>query len=798
MSTFSLHHGQFSTPFLSYTSPFLHPKSTFCLSRPLTRTSFLHFRPILPRATRLPPVQASLSRRLVNSDQPLIGEPNEDDPFATIFNNPEPEDVSRRRSWTERGWAPWDEILTPEAEFARHSLDEGEEVPLTSPESIEAFKMLTPSYLKKKIAEMGEEEYLKRLFAIKGEIPEKLKTIWAGPLALQLVPPRDWPPNGWEVDKAELEFIREAHKLQSERVDVGGGGNWIGDPGFEESLMEGLKEARGILDSVFDQNKDLEAKFKEWAKANPDRLKMSDARLVTKDDFFKQFKEWISLNKGESSEGEDISEVEKAVKRYEEFLKQVKEKDNANVENAKQEAPDAVNSMAFERYKVFLKQYTEWVEANRDKLEEESYKFDQDYYPGRRKRGKDYKEEMLELPFIYPGQIYQGRVISIALYQGAFVDIGCAHDGWVPIKGNDWYWIRHHIRVGMPVLVEILTKRDPYRFRFPIEMRFVQPNIDHLIFNKFDSPPIFHRDEDTNPLERQRESGRELIPKKRPEVQPQREKLPLISDHPYVDELWHIHNAEQMILDHEEENPDKFKDKKFEETVDLSFDEENSVEYTQTNYKGSVLPKMVLKTNLKDLDMDSARAERQRNNRLKKEAEQRGEKFRVSKLRRNLEMDEYDLLHWQRSLEEREALIRDISCRTAAGLPLEEPGKYIDDPTFWGKEYDESNPVYRNDYWGDPDKKVKIKKESAVQAQYRSIIGATSSKWCEISYNGLVARKARFEEKRKKREALEKLERDGDEEEEEEVDDYDDDIDFDYNGIMVGSQGRRRIYRWGG
>ncbi|KMZ58839.1 hypothetical protein ZOSMA_72G00010, partial [Zostera marina] len=30
--------------------------------------------------------------------------------------------------------------------------------------------------------------------------------------------------------------------------------------------------------------------------------------------------------------------------------------------------------------------------------------FDQDYYPGRRKRGKDYKDDMLELPFIYPGQ----------------------------------------------------------------------------------------------------------------------------------------------------------------------------------------------------------------------------------------------------------------------------------------------------------------------------------------------------------------------------------------------------------
>jgi hypothetical protein len=46
--------------------------------------------------------------------------------------------------------------------------------------------------------------------------------------------------------------------------------------------------------------------------------------------------------------------------------------------------------------------------------------------------------------------------------------------------------------------------------------------------------------------------------------------------------------------------------------------------------------------------------------RLKKEAEERGEEYKVRKLRRNKEMDEYDLMQWRRSFEEREALIRDI------------------------------------------------------------------------------------------------------------------------------------------
>jgi hypothetical protein len=287
--------------------------------------------------------------------------------------NTETEDECRKKSWTDHGWAPWEEAFSVEAEFARRSLDEGEEVPLTSPEAIEAFKMLTPSYRKKKIGEIGEEEYLRRLFAIKGEIPDKLNTIWAGPLALQLIPPRDWPPNGWEVDKKELEFIREAHKLQSVRADVGGE-NWIGAPGFMEKLMEGLKEGQEILDAVFGENKELEAKYKEWAKANPDRLKMDDARMLMKNDILKQYKEWVGSNRDEGSEGDCIGEVEKAVKRYEEFIKPHKDKDNEITENGKQEAANTVNEMAFERYKVFIKQYTEWVDANRDKLEEESYK----------------------------------------------------------------------------------------------------------------------------------------------------------------------------------------------------------------------------------------------------------------------------------------------------------------------------------------------------------------------------------------------------------------------------------------
>ncbi|CAN6464190.1 unnamed protein product [Victoria cruziana] len=551
-----------------------------------------------------------------------------DDSYLEKFKprNKETEDEARRRNWIERGWAPWEEILTPEADFARKSLDEGEEVPLETPEAIEAFRMLSPKFRKKKMDESGlsDDEWLSKQFEIKGEIPDPLKTAWNGPLVLLKIPPRDWPPPGWRVNKRELEFIREAHKLQSLRIDP--------------------------------------------------------------------------------------ENVEAAI-----------------------EAQDA----SFARYEVFLKQYKIWVDANRERLEDESYEEDQDYYPGRRKKGKDYNENMYELPFLYPGQICAGKVSSIHLYQGAFVDIGCVHDGWVPIKGNDWYWIRHHIKVGMNVIVEILAKRDPYRYRFPIELRFVNPNIDHLIFNRFDFSPIFHRDEDTNPDALLRDSGRPPMPRRR-----QLEKIedqPLLSDHPYVDKIWQLHVSEQMILDDEEEHPDKYRNNDdVPELMDAdSANDEETIEYTQRYFKKALLPHVIMKTNVKELDMESARAERQLNNKLKKEAEERGEEFKVTKLRRNIEMDEYDFIHWQRSLEEREALIRDISCRRALGLPLEEPERYKDDSYFGKDRYDPSNPLYRYDYWGEPKNSEKSKQERETDIHNKSIIGK-GTVWYEMSYEDAI------------------------------------------------------------
>ncbi|KAA8542158.1 hypothetical protein F0562_023310 [Nyssa sinensis] len=639
---------------------------TFPLHKPLPK-------PYKPQTPKCNPSQFFLKSRRFSANFVANSFSSDEFPVDETFlesfgpKETESEDEARRRNWIERGWAPWEEILTPEADFARKSLNEGEEVPLKSPEAIEAFKMLSPKYRKKKMEDMGltEDDYYAKQFEIKGEIPEPLKTVWAGPLVVRHVPPRDWPPRGWEVDRKELEFIREAHKLQAVRID------------FEEVEKESRTDTEGVC---------------------------------------------------------------------------------------------------LERYKVFLKQYNEWVAANKDRLEEESYKYDQDDYPGRRKRGKDYKEGMYELPFYYPGQICAGKVTTLHLYQGAFVDIGGVYDGWVPIKRNDWYWIRHHIKVGMHVIVEILAKRDPYRFRFPIEMRFVDPNIDHLIFNTFEFPPIFHRDEDTNLDELRRDCGRPPVPRKDPGIKVEEE--PLLSNHPYVDKLWQLHVAEQMILDDMEANPDKYKDKKLSElTDDDDFDEENSVEYTKAYYKKALIPKMILKTSVKELDLEAALAERQLHKKLRKEAEERGEEYKVTKLRRNSEMDEYDLIHWRRSFEEREALIRDISCRQALGLPLEEPGRYVDASYFGKDQYDPSNPLYRYDYWGEPKNSEKSKQERMTDAHNKSIVGK-GTVWYEMSYEDAI-------KERMQREAQSKgvMLKEADEEQyaDRDRDDDDDDDDFDYS-----------------
>ncbi|KAL4393242.1 hypothetical protein AHAS_Ahas02G0032400 [Arachis hypogaea] len=66
---------------------------------------------------------------------------------------------------------------------------------------------------------MDEDKFSEKQFEIKGKILEPIEMLWVGPMVVRL-PPQDWPPRGWEVDRDELAFMREAHKMLARRVSL--------------------------------------------------------------------------------------------------------------------------------------------------------------------------------------------------------------------------------------------------------------------------------------------------------------------------------------------------------------------------------------------------------------------------------------------------------------------------------------------------------------------------------------------------------------------------------------------------
>ncbi|CAM6104448.1 unnamed protein product [Calypogeia fissa] len=516
---------------------------------------------------------------------------------GSAYEETETEEEARTRNWKERGWAPWEELRTPEAQFAVDSLEDGEEEPVIPWEDFQ--KLNRKQYYEKLFKELEEEA--------RQEEEERLKpdSLSDRRLVFTLTPPRDWPPPGWKVDAKELAYIREAHTLVRKRVTP------------EE------------LDEIHLQ-----------------------------------------------PEGEELR---------------------------------------VPRWEMFLKQYDEWVAANKDALDREAREVDGEYYPGRRRTGEEYVEGMYELPFIYPGQHYWGVVTYVNLYEGALVYFGGVHDGWVPIRDNDWYEIRKHIKVGHRVHVEVMAKRDPYRFRFPVELRFVDPNIDHLIFRRFKHPPIFGRKEDINLDEVARESGRPYFPKLLPEVQPGDDES-VAPVHPYVKRLWVVHEAERMTLE------DNDGDNEWDDWATTEEDDPTGEWANEPGILHSVedleVPTIVLHVEDKDMDLEAARAEKEVFSNLRAEAEANGEEFQQPEGRFERRLKELNDAHQQRWTEQYEALNRDRACRVELGLPLEEPGRYAD-KSFWGTNpYDPREPQWRHDYWGDPSKlKDELRKEREPRAR---------------------------------------------------------------------------------
>lgn len=120
-----------------------------------------------------------------------------------------------------------------------------------------------------------------------------------------------------------------------------------------------------------------------------------------------------------------------------------------------------------------------------------------------------------------------------------------------------------------------------------------------------------------------------------------------------------------------------------------------------------------------------------------------------------------------------------IGSRKALGLPVEEPGRYLDDKKIFGDQYDPTNPLYRYDYWGEPKSSEKSKEKRMVEEHNKSIVGR-GTVWYEMSYEEAIEQRMR-REAQSKATAKKVVEEKEAEEEEDDDDDDDDGIDFDYS-----------------
>lgn len=111
--------------------------------------------------------------------------------------------------------------------------------------------------------------------------------------------------------------------------------------------------------------------------------------------------------------------------------------------------------------------------------------------------------------------------------------------------------------------------------------------------------------------------------------------------------------------------------------------------------------------------------------------------------------------------------------RKALGLPLEEPGRYVEDSYFGKDQYDPDNPLYRYDYWGEPKNSEKSKQERLTDAHNKSIVGK-SNIWYEMSYDDCIEQRMKREAKGiKPREYEEEDTNIGGDDEDDDNDDFD-------------------------
>lgn len=143
-----------------------------------------------------------------------------------------------------------------------------------------------------------------------------------------------------------------------------------------------------------------------------------------------------------------------------------------------------------------------------------------------------------------------------------------------------------------------------------------------------------------------------------------------------------------------------------------------------------------------------------------------------------------------------------ICSRKALGLPLEEPGRYVDASYFGKGKYDPSSPLYRYDYWGEPKNSEKSRRERRTDTHNKAIVGK-GTVWYEMSYEDCIKQQMRREAqsmaqqgKQVKDEDTKQVQGAEDEDEDDDDDDDDeDDDDFDFSILSrLGSNGSDQVH----
>jgi|APGre2960657444_1045066.scaffolds.fasta_scaffold00848_7 hypothetical protein len=98
------------------------------------------------------------------------------------------------------------------------------------------------------------------------------------------------------------------------------------------------------------------------------------------------------------------------------------------------------------------------------------------------------------------GQELKGLIVMQHLYHGAVVDVGAEYDGCargatafgaamcdarlcrvIHVSEPDWIRVRDLLDLDVEVVVRVRAMRDTYRFRFPLELECVTPDVSHLL-----------------------------------------------------------------------------------------------------------------------------------------------------------------------------------------------------------------------------------------------------------------------------------------------------------------------------